>query len=137
MNGWLELRIFGNVATGLTSDRTVYFASLPGDTGDAAPGTIPAVTAADIFRTRAHLGARDANSLSRYDFNRDGGIDARDYTIVRANLFNRLGGLPGVPGNPPVSAANAAPPSRMAAPLTRRAAWDRPATGLLASVFGG
>ena len=95
-NGWLQVKLFPSPYLGLAETRTYFFASLIGDTGDNAPRA-PRVDAMDLVRTRNHLGAADADSLSRYDFNRDRRIDARDLLVVRQNQGRVLSPPPGSP----------------------------------------
>jgi ELWxxDGT repeat protein len=116
-NTWLRVTMLPTSNTGLSAPDVFYFGNLVGDTGDSAPGQPPTVNAADIARTRAHLGATDPDSLARYDFDGNGAIDAADLATVRRNQFHSL---------PAFSAVTVAQvPASTRTPRSRRRAWEQ------------
>jgi len=101
-NTWLRVAIPAGGAVNLSNDEVFYFGNLAGETGDGAG--MPAVTAADLGRTLARKSSDGATQ--RYDFNRDGDIDAVDALVVRSNLHRALPLItPPAPGSAPASAA--------------------------------
>jgi hypothetical protein len=122
-NTWLAVTLLATPNTGLSAPDVFYFGNLVGDTGDSAPGQPPTVNAADVARTRAHVGATDPDSLARYDFDGNGAIDARDLATVRRNLFHSL------PAFSAVTVAQA--PTSTRTTLSRRRAWDQASADLL------
>jgi hypothetical protein len=89
-NGWLEVTVKANAHTGLDAPDVSYFGNLMGDTGDGPTRfAVNAIDLAGVWRHRAASGAD-----WRYDFNRDGAVDALDLGIARANLNRRLGPAP-------------------------------------------
>lgn len=124
-NQWLQVTVKANSDTGLTAADVFYFGNLAGDTGDAATGGVATVTASDLSRTRARLGAV-ASIESAFDHRRDGRINSGDLVAVRNNLFNSLR-LITAPAAGAVAAAGsdmaAIPVGRAAAAPSRRRAW--------------
>jgi hypothetical protein len=120
----------------LSAPDVFYFANLVGDTGNDR-GT-PRVDALDLARTRAAVGRTDAASLDRFDFNRDGAINASDVLITRNNqratlpLFT----APAAASTPrTVVLADAPLPTMTSRPATRpprRGVLDPAQPGLLA-----
>jgi hypothetical protein len=79
-NTWLKVTVLATARTGLAAADVFSFGNLVGDTGGAGPFT---VDAGDGVRTRLYVGRKDAAALDRYDFNRDGRINAVDLVLVR------------------------------------------------------
>jgi hypothetical protein len=77
---WLQLTVLATATTRLAAPDVFYFGNLPGETGDDPAAA--AVDAADVVRTRAAVG-RAAAITNRYDFDRNGRVDARDLATVR------------------------------------------------------
>jgi uncharacterized delta-60 repeat protein len=109
---------------GLDVGDVFYFGNLAGDTDR---GFAPRVDAADVTRTRRHLGRTDAASVATYDFNRDGVIDAADLLVARNNVGARLPEFAPPAAPAPAAAASTAdagasprPPLR----AQRRGPWD-------------
>jgi hypothetical protein len=135
-NTWLRVTVRAGAATGLSAPDVFYFANLVGDTGNDR-GT-PRVDALDLARTRAAVGRTDAASLDRFDFNRDGAINASDVLITRNNqratlpLFT----APAAASTPrAVALADAPLPTMTSRPATRpprRGVLDPAQPGLLA-----
>ena len=69
--------------TGTLADDVFYFGNAPGDTGNAAGDAL--VNAADFIGTRLNSSTflDPATIDSRYDYNRDGQVNAIDLAIVR------------------------------------------------------
>ena len=116
-NGWLEVTVKANERTGLASPDVFSFGNLVGDAGGTGA---PKVDAADVLGTRLHLGRTDAASRNRYDFNRDGVINAVDVALVRSNL----GALPAPLAQAAVTStreptASASAPDSLPAPAPR------------------
>jgi len=107
-NTWLKVTVQPGARTGLSQPDVFYFGSLVGDTGGAGA---PTVDAADVVRARRNLGRTDAGSKSRYDFNGDGTINARDLAIVLDAYRRRLALPSGVAAPPPPPPAPAAAPT--------------------------
>ena len=93
-NTWLRVTVNANARTGLAEPDVFYFASLVGETGD---GTFPTrVTALDLLGVRRNLSRPGvtADPLNRYDFNRDGHVNALDVAAVRSNLNRSVRPIP-------------------------------------------
>ena len=76
---WLEVTVRSTAATGLPSPDVFYFGNLPGETGNA-----PGLAVADALdRTLVLSNARPAGAglEDRFDFNRDGAVDAVDAAV--------------------------------------------------------
>jgi hypothetical protein len=86
-NGWLQVTVRATANTGLAAADVFAFGNLVGETGDAA--TPRRVSALDVVAVRRAVGSA-AGATDRYDFNRDGVVDALDLAIVRRNLLNDL-----------------------------------------------
>jgi hypothetical protein len=99
VNRWLRVKLLARPANGLPAGRTFLFGSLVGETGSAAGAF--AVDAADVVATRSGIRPGAAAANNRFDHNRDGRVDARDYAIARAAVGHRLAA--------PTSAAVATP----------------------------
>jgi beta-glucanase (GH16 family) len=123
-NTWLRVAIPAGGPLNLPEPDVFYFGNLAGESGDGA-GAL-AVTAADLGRTLSRK-ASDAATL-RFDFNRDGDVDAVDALVVRSNLHRTLP-LISAPGQGSSPASAAAVPFSQAplVPLrltpTRRLLW--------------
>lgn len=78
-NAWLQTTLAG-AGLGLDMDDVFYFGNAVGETGDSATEAV--VDGDDESRTRANLTA-SADLENRYDFDRDGRVDAVDLLIVR------------------------------------------------------
>jgi hypothetical protein len=84
---WLQVTVRANMRTGLAAPEVFYFGSLVGETGNAATAV---VNATDISLTRSQLASGGAGITSRYDFNRDGRVNAGDIAAVRAAQFTTI-----------------------------------------------
>jgi hypothetical protein len=91
-NGWLEVTIRATTSTGLAAPEAFSFGNLRGDTGvgDSAGATRATVNALDLAAQRGHQMGQGAPVTNRYDFNRDGAVNALDRSVTRANLFKTL-----------------------------------------------
>jgi hypothetical protein len=104
---WMQLTMLATAATRLAAPDVFYFGNLPGETGDDP--TAAKVDAADVVGTRAAIGAGPAAVSSRYDFDRNGRVDARDMAVARG----AVGGMPlQLLGSVAVPAAASAPARR-------------------------
>jgi probable HAF family extracellular repeat protein len=118
-NAWVKVTVKASADTGLSAPDTFYVGNLVGETADTSS---PRVNAIDVTETRAALG-RSATITSRFDFDRNGVVNASDMKYVRANQLARLYQFAA-----PAAAQVTAPPR--AAP-SRRGALD----GVTASVL--
>jgi hypothetical protein len=89
-NTWLRVTVKANATTGLAAPDVFYFGNLVAETGDASTPT--RVSAADMGGTKGHFNT-EASIGSRYDFNRDGTINASDLVAVRSNYGRSLAPL--------------------------------------------
>lgn len=118
-NQWLEVTIHPTANTGLTAPEVFLFGNLAGETG--APGPL-AVTALDVFNTRAAISATPATVTNSRDHNRDGVVNVVDYAITLRNRGRALDAV-----SPPPRLSFATAPSR----VPWRPPLRRPATALL------
>jgi hypothetical protein len=87
VNRWLRVTVKAREDNDFAADDVFHFGNLVGETGDDPTDAI--VTAADVLGTRAHQ-ARPTSVTDRFDFNRDGRINALDNAIARANFSREL-----------------------------------------------
>jgi hypothetical protein len=87
-NTWLQVTLLANARTGLAVPDVFFFGSLVGETGDTTTRT--EVSARDLVNVRRNLFSGGALAINRYDFNRDGRINASDYIISRNNILRSL-----------------------------------------------
>ena len=131
-NTWLRVTVKATANTGLSSPDVFHVGHLGGETtGDVAGAArrARAVDGTDLALTRAHFGRRSPGALARFDFTRDGVINAMDVLAVRANQRRTLPPLP-----PPAAAAASPwqpPPPRNQQPRTRGSILDAPTTDVL------
>jgi len=118
-NTWLRVTVKPTVNTGLKQPDVFTFGNLVGETG-AAPAL--AVNVNDVADTRANFGRTTPAALNRFDFDRDGAIDADDVVLVRLNLHRSL-------PQPTTTLAAASYSDMPIAPATRtptrRSLWDQ------------
>ena len=86
-NTWLQVTMLPGLNTGLAGPHVFSFGNLIGETGNSATGA--SVDFADLLATRA-AAARSVGMGNRFDFNRDGFVNTKDVTIVRANQRRAL-----------------------------------------------
>ncbi len=85
-NQWLHVILKATTNTGLASADAFYFGNLVGESGDDL-----AISAADESAARTNrTGFSAAAIANRYDFNRDGKVNATDELIARNNLGEAL-----------------------------------------------
>jgi len=96
--------MLANAHTGLAAPVVLYFGNLVGETGDALSPL--RLSAADLGGVKAALNSA-AGIDSRFDFNRDGKVNALDLGAVRANLLHSV-----APIQPPLPAAGPAAAGR-------------------------
>ena len=82
-NGWMELAMLATPRTGLAAPDVFYFGNLIGETGDGASPL--RVTALDLSAVK-RAGNTNSPVTGRFDFNRDGRVNALDLAAVRSNL---------------------------------------------------
>ena len=119
VNCWLRVTVKASPANGLAADDVFLFGNLVGETGDG--GGRAAVTASDVVRTRAAL-ASPAGISSRFDFNRDGRVDATDQAVVRAQCGRTLQ-PPWATAAPIAEPLSTVPTGRRVRAATTRRAW--------------
>ena len=105
---WLRVTVLAGGATGLSEPDVFYFGNAVGETGNSAADA--AVTGADFSATRAAQRPGAVPIDSRYDFNRDGAVNAIDLSIVRGHQSS--------PGLPLFTAPSAAPEAPEPEPAT-------------------
>ena len=90
---WLQVTVLANDTTGLEADDVFYWGNAIGETGDG--DTRAQVNAADVIAARGnpHGPSNPAGVANRYDFNRDGAVDALDLILARANATSPLSAL--------------------------------------------
>ena len=86
-NAWLRVTIKANANTGLASPDVFFYGNLVGDAGGVG---LPIVNTVDLAGTRAAVGSTTLAVLSRFDFNRDGVINALDVLLARNNQRRTL-----------------------------------------------
>jgi hypothetical protein len=119
-NQWLQVTVTANANTGLAAPIVFYFGNCVAETGNSAADA--SVSAVDLARVRAAVFST-STITGRYDFDRNGRVDALDLRTVRSALANRL---------PLLSAPAAPPPADPAASLSPARAWDEQTPDLLA-----
>ena len=83
-NGWLEVIVKGNAATGLTGSESFYFGNAIGESGNTPSDAI--VNLADIGGVRtSQTGFGSTDVLNTFDFNRDARVSLADLGIARTN----------------------------------------------------
>jgi probable HAF family extracellular repeat protein len=109
-NAWVRVTVKANADTGLAQPDTFYVGNLVGETADTST---PRVNAIDVTETRAALG-KAAPITSRFDFDRNGVVNAADMKYVRANQLARLYqfAAPATAAAPLAAPPRAAPPRR-------------------------
>jgi hypothetical protein len=92
-NRWLRVALRANAVTGLLADDVFYFGNAIGETGDSASDA--RVTVIDEIATRVRVQASPGivTIAERYDFNRDGTVNAADEAIVHLHQTNVLDAL--------------------------------------------
>jgi ELWxxDGT repeat protein len=121
-NAWLRVKVLPSERTGLARADVFYFGNLPGETGDGR-NTL-AVNALDLAAVRRHQQTRNPAALARYDFNRDGAVNAQDVLTARANLGRSLPLITAPPAGPaPAWSAERHSPGTTARRPSRRSAW--------------
>jgi beta-glucanase (GH16 family) len=119
---WLRVTVAAGGPVNLPKADVFYFGNLAGETGEGT--SAPVVTAADLGRTLSHQFS-DAATL-RYDFNRDGEVDALDAAVVRSNLHRALPLItaPAEGVESPTIAALPVVVEPLRRPTSRRHLWD-------------
>jgi len=112
---WLQLTVLANANTGLSAPHLCYFGNVVAETGNSA--TEAAVSPVDLVRTRNAMFSTSPID-GRYDFDRNGRVDALDLRLVRSAMSSQL----------PLLTAPAAPPPDLAAADV----WDEQSPDLLA-----
>jgi hypothetical protein len=86
-NQWLRVTVLANTNTGLASSDVFYFGNLAGEAGNVFPTSTEArVTAFDVADVRRNYSpANNVLVTNRWDFNRDGRVNALDLVIARSN----------------------------------------------------
>jgi hypothetical protein len=135
-NQWLQVTVKPGGNTGLSQPDVFYFGNLVGETGDST--TTARVDAIDILGVKKNLSQQPAPVTSRYDFNRDGKVNALDTVIARGSQLRASLRLLNAPGGGGVAAASVAtfsdaPISAPAgpAPATTAAVWAEAQPDLL------
>ena len=86
-NQWLRVTVLANANTGLSSSDVFYFGNLAGEAGNVFPTSTEArVTAFDVADVRRNYSpVNNVLVTNRWDFNRDGRVNALDLVIARAS----------------------------------------------------
>jgi hypothetical protein len=87
-NGWLRVTLLATPRTGLAAPDVFTFGNLAGDTGDGAAAPFH-VNALDLGGVKRALNGT-STLTGRFDFNRDGRVNALDLGIAKANLNRSL-----------------------------------------------
>ena len=109
-NIWLKITVKATGNTGLAEDDVFYFANVVGETGNNDSNML--VNAADVIgvrdngRSQANLAGID----NRFDFDRDGSVDAVDMVTARDNATSPLSELGLLDLSSPTPAPMAATP---------------------------
>ena len=83
-NGWLQVTVLANNATGLTDDDVFYFGNAIGESGNDPTDAI--VNLADVSGPRTNqTGFGTTDVLNVFDFNRDAVVNLADLAIARTN----------------------------------------------------
>jgi hypothetical protein len=85
-DGWLQVTVRANAATGLGQSDVFYYGNVIGESGNSAADAL--VDLDDVFGVRSQ-GPMPVGLSSRYDFNRDGLVNVADEAIalVRQNVL--------------------------------------------------
>ncbi len=106
LNTWLEVSVAANGNTGLAQSDSFYFGNAVGETGNMTADA--RVNALDYVQTLNYLLTHPSASVgidNRFDFNRDGAINAQDFLVdlqqvlIPRQLLELVG--PGAPSVPP------------------------------------
>jgi hypothetical protein len=103
-NEWLEVTVLA-AGLGLADDAVFYWGNAIGESGDTASHALVNVTDALAVLAHPRSPLDPASLADRYDFNRDGLVDAVDVTIVLQHMTSPLSALRLIA---PVSAQEAA-----------------------------
>ena len=118
VNQWLQVTLKATAVTGLAKPDVFYFGNLVGKSGAAPAGASAlSVNAFDLASVRDAMYASAVPVTNRYDFNRDGKVNATDLALVRANLGASLP-LITAPSAQTSSAASSAAASSSVSPGT-------------------
>ena len=120
-NTWVRITVLANERTGLTQQDVFFVGNLVGETGNAG-GTPLRVNAADYLLTRANIAPAPATVENRFDFDRDGRVNAFDLAVARTAQGRTL----------PLPVSLAWTPLTVAALSNRLGPPRRAAAGLLA-----
>jgi Raf kinase inhibitor-like YbhB/YbcL family protein len=85
-NQWLQVILWPNQRTGLTSPDVFYFGSAVGESGNETDNANVSITDELLARNNATTGGANTPVTSRFDFNRDGRISVIDQLLARNNL---------------------------------------------------
>ena len=91
LNTWLQVTLKANALSGLTQPDVFYFGNLVGETGDRM--TPLRVSTQDLVALRRNPASASVPITNRYDLNRDGRVNMRDYIDGRNNLSKSLGAI--------------------------------------------
>ena len=83
-NGWLQVTVLANNATGLTNDEVFYFGNAIGESGNDPTNAIVNLADAGGARTN-QTGFGITDVLNAFDFNRDARVNLADLAIARTN----------------------------------------------------
>ena len=101
---------------------------LAGETGD---GTTMRVSALDLSAVKRAINT-NSDITGRFDFNRDGRVNALDLAAVRGNLNHTLGAITASPAAPvPASPFFSAPAANLSGSFSGRRVWDEPPVPVL------
>jgi hypothetical protein len=91
VNKWLQVTMKPTAVTGLGAPDVFYFGNLVGETGNvSAAATAATVDPRDLASVRNAMYATAVPVTNRYDFNRDGKVNALDLALARSNINDSL-----------------------------------------------
>ena len=83
-NGWLQVTVVANAATGLTEDDVFYFGNAIGESGNVSDNAT--VNLSDVSGARTNqTGFGLTDLFNVFDFNRDARVNLADVSIARTN----------------------------------------------------
>ena len=101
-NQWLQVTVKASTATGLDAGDVFYFGNAVAESGNSPGSGLPAAPHLALVNATDVVGARDnprgpmnpAVVTDRFDFNRDGNVDALDMVFARNAATSPLSAVP-------------------------------------------
>jgi hypothetical protein len=92
-NTWLEVTMLPGSRTGLAAPDVFYFGNAVGETGNSRSNAQVSFADEALTRLNGRSAVNPAPIDFRYDFNRDGLVDAADQVLARLNATNSFSAL--------------------------------------------